>query len=80
MPEGVLKVVLRTGLNVYRKNWVSSRFVTERFSRFVTDGFLVCSELSKIRSISCTNLIFLKLSWKSAKYEFKVAFAVDKMR
>ena len=50
MIQGVLKVVLRTGLNAYRE--------TSGGSQFVTSSLFLCYELSKIRSTSCTNLIF----------------------
>ena len=48
MPQGVLKVVLRTSLNIYR----------ERGSHIVTESVLVCYKWSKTRSTLCTNLIF----------------------
>ena len=50
LPQGGSKVVLHTGLNTYKE--------TSGGSQPVTSSLLVCYELSKTRSISCTNLIF----------------------
>ena len=50
LPQGVLKVVLHTGLNVYRESPGGSRFVTH--------SLLVLYKWPQTRSTSCTNLIF----------------------
>ena len=48
--EGVLKVVMRTGLNVYKEN--------SGDSRFISNSLLVSYKWSQTRFTSCTNLIF----------------------
>ena len=49
LPQGVLKVFLHTGLNVYKES--------SGDSWFVTNNLLVYYKLSQTRSISCTNSI-----------------------
>ena len=72
-PEGVLKLVLHTCLNVYRESsgdcWS------------VTNNLMVYSKWSETRSISCTNSIFpLNFITVCAQHQSKTTCTVDELR
>ena len=71
LPQGVFKVVLHTGLNVYRESSGGSWFVTQSL------GVIQ----SQTRSPSCTNLIFpLHIVYQSAQYRFRITCTVNGLR
>ena len=79
MPEGVSKVILPTGLNVYI--YLERERESLGDSHFVTNSLLVFYKRSQGRSISCTNLIFpVTFVEVCPPYQFKTTCTVDGLR
>ena len=73
LPQGVLKVLLHFGLNVYTKS--------SRDSLFATNSLFVDYTWSQTRPISCTNLIFPGTFIKVfTQYQLETTCTIDGFR